>query len=113
MYYVYTVRCTDGSFYTGMARQLCRRMREHVEKRPNCAKYTRSHPVEALVGLWRTADRVSACRLEYAIKGLNKKQKLALVGNPRSIALLAPEEPAEAVIGVTLEMCLSGEFKEE
>ena len=113
MYYIYIVRCVDGSHYTGIARYLCRRMREHAEKRPNCAKYTRSHPIEALVGLWRTDDRVSAMRIEYAIKQLHREQKLALIGNPRSITLLAPEEQVTAVTGVTLAMCLSGEFKEK
>ena len=48
MYYVYIVRCRDGSLYTGLAKYLCRRMREHYERTAACAKYTRSRPVTAL-----------------------------------------------------------------
>lgn len=32
------------------------------------AKYTRAHPPEALAALWRCGDKITASRLEYAIK---------------------------------------------
>lgn len=60
--YVYIIRCRGGSLYTGIARSVCRRLRQHAEKSPACAKYTRSHPVEALEGLWRAPDLASAAR---------------------------------------------------
>ena len=56
--YVYIIRCRGGSLYTGIARSVCRRLRQHTEKSPACAKYTRSHPVEALEGLWRAGSRI-------------------------------------------------------
>ena len=113
MYYVYMVRCADGSHYTGLARHLCRRMREHVEKRRSCAKYTRSHPVVALDGLWRTQTRAAAARLEYAIKRLTKEQKQLLLAEPERASTLLLEDAVEAVRGVDLSMCLTGEFNEE
>ena len=49
-HYVYLLRCADGSLYTGMTLDIARRLRQHVERLPGCAKYTRSHPVTALAG---------------------------------------------------------------
>ena len=72
--YVYIIRCRGGSLYTGIARSVCRRLRQHTEKSPACAKYTRSHPVEALEGLWRAPDLASAARMEYAIKRLPREK---------------------------------------
>lgn len=111
-YYIYIVRCTDNSHYTGIAAHLCHRMREHVEKLSGCARYTRSHPVVALDGLWRTEDRQKAARLEYAIKKLPKEKKLRLMEHPELLGMLLPQLAAEdycAVPQVTLEMCLKGE----
>ena len=82
MYYVYMVRCTDGSHYTGMAADIRRRMREHLERGEACAKYTRTHPVCALDALWRAETRTDALRLEALIKTLTKWQKLRLIENP-------------------------------
>ena len=48
--YVYIIRCRGGSLYTGIARSVCRRLRQHTEKSPACAKYTRSHPVRSARG---------------------------------------------------------------
>ncbi|MBQ8918081.1 MAG: GIY-YIG nuclease family protein, partial [Oscillospiraceae bacterium] len=47
MYYVYMLRCGDGSLYTGIATDVDRRVKEHNSGRG--AKYTRSRlPVEAV-----------------------------------------------------------------
>ena len=43
MYYVYMLRCTDNSLYTGITTDLERRMSEHFSKDKKCAKYTRRH----------------------------------------------------------------------
>lgn len=40
MYYVYMLRCRDGSLYTGTAADLCRRMRQHAGGGSACARYT-------------------------------------------------------------------------
>ena len=64
--YVYIIRCRGGSLYTGIARSVCRRLRQHTEKSPACAKYTRSHPVEALEGLWRRIRGADGVRRQAA-----------------------------------------------
>lgn len=108
-YYVYMLRCRDGSLYTGLTNDLHRRMTLHCAGKG--AKYTRAHPPESLAALWRCGDKVAAARLEYAIKEtLDRRQKLALAGAPERVCqVLAAEEGAYApVAGVTLEMLLEG-----
>lgn len=116
MYYVYMVRCADGSHYTGLARYLCKRMREHTERNAACAKYTRTHHVIALDGLWRTETRADAARLEALLKTLTKPQKLALLGKPQTLADFFGEKldasRYEALPNVTLDDCTSGRFEE-
>lgn len=113
MYFVYMVRCRDGSHYTGLAKYICRRMREHYGQTAACARYTRAHPVVALDALWQTGTRAEAASLEAVIKRLDKKQKLALVREPQLLLTLCgeklPTQNYKAVLGVTLESCLSGE----
>lgn len=95
-YYVYMLRCRDGSLYTGMTNDVARRMAMHCSGRG--AKYTRAHPPEALAALWRCGDKVTASRLEYAIKAkLTHGQKKALAAAPGRIGELFPAFPAEAV----------------
>lgn len=113
MYYTYVVRCEDGSLYTGIAADVQRRMREHTGKLPAAARYTRSHSVVALEGVWRSVDRQTASRLEYAIKHLPREKKLMLLGAPQRLAELLPKLAAEDYThlgALTLEMCLEGKL---
>ena len=75
-YWVYLLRCGDGSLYTGCTNDLARRLRAHQSGRG--AKYTRSRlPVE-LVYREEAEDRSAALRREAAIKRLTRAEKLAL-----------------------------------
>ena len=112
MYYVYMLWCRDDTLYTGTASDLCRRMRQHRDGGGACARYTRSHPPRELAGVWRTEGRGEALRLEYAVKRLSRQGKLALLHQPETAADLLPGVAAEPVSGVTLAMCLEGEFHE-
>lgn len=95
-YYVYMLRCRGGSLYTGMTNDVARRMAMHCSGRG--AKYTRAHPPEALAALWRCGDKITASRLEYAIKAkLTHGQKETLAAAPGRIGELFPALPAEAV----------------
>ena len=83
-YYVYMLRCRGGSLYTGMTNDVARRMAMHCSGRG--AKYTRAHPPEALAALWRCGDKITASRLEYAIKAkLTHGQKETLAAAPGRI----------------------------
>ena len=77
MYYVYMLRCKDNSIYTGITKDLTRRMKEHFEKTDKCAKYTRYHEASKLELAWQTETKALASKLEYHIKkDLNKKEEL-------------------------------------
>ena len=89
MYYTYIVRCKDNSLYTGITNNIERRMREHFEKMPRCAKYTLSHDAYKLEAAWISSNKSIASKLEYHIKkDLIKKEKEKLIKNPKIIKKL-------------------------
>lgn len=76
-WWVYMLRCGDGTLYTGMAADVERRAAVHNAGKG--AKYTRSRlPVE-VVYREEMEDRSSALRREAAIKALSRREKLALI----------------------------------
>ena len=77
MYYVYLLRCADGTLYTGFTNDLARRLAAH--NAGSGAKYTRGRrPVELVY--WESfSNKSSALRREYAIKQLPRRQKLTLI----------------------------------
>lgn len=114
-YYVYILMCKDKTLYTGVAADPAHRLRQHLERSPACAKYTRSRGVEALQGLWRAADKSSAMRMEYAIKRLRKEKKEALLDGRERWREFLPELSEleiEAMPDMTMEACLEREWKD-
>ena len=74
MWFVYMVRCHDGSLYTGITTNVGRRVIEHNTSKKG-AKYTRSRrPVELA---WRSHGMsvMTAAKNEYRIKQMTKRQK--------------------------------------
>ena len=77
MYYTYMLRCSDNSIYTGMTNDINKRIEMH--KTGKGAKYTKSHHAEKFDAVWRSKEKSLACKLEYQIKQLTKKQKEELI----------------------------------
>ena len=77
-WYVYMLRCGDGSLYTGSTTDVDRRLREHQSG--TGARYTRSRPPVTLAYVEEAPDRSAAQRREAAIKKLSRDQKWKLVG---------------------------------
>ena len=77
-WYVYMLRCGDGSLYTGSTTDVERRLREH--QGGTGARYTRSRPPVTLAYAEEAPDRSAAQRREAAIKKLPRAQKLKLIG---------------------------------
>lgn len=75
-WYVYMLRCADGSLYTGVTTDVARRFAEHKSGRG--ARYTRAHPPEEVVYREACADRGAALRREAAIKKLPRAEKQRL-----------------------------------
>jgi putative endonuclease len=80
-WFVYVVRCGDGSLYTGIARDVEARIAVHETGRG--ARYTRSRGPFELCVTRRCASKTNALRLELAIKRLTRSQKEALLQDGR------------------------------
>lgn len=77
MWYVYMLRCADGSLYTGTARDVDARAAAHNLRKG--AKYTRSRLPVTVVYREEAADRGAALSRELAIKRLTRAEKEALL----------------------------------
>lgn len=77
-WWVYMLRCADGSLYTGITTDVDRRIAEHNGDGAPGARYTRSRRPVQLVHVEPAADRAEATRRELAIKRLDRQRKLAL-----------------------------------
>jgi len=76
-WFVYILRCGDGTLYTGCTDSVERRVAAHRSGKG--AKYTRSRlPVE-LVYQESVPDKSAALRREFAIKRLTRIEKLKLI----------------------------------
>jgi putative endonuclease len=78
-WYVYIIRASDQSLYTGITTDVERRFAEHKSGRAG-AKYFRGRSPEQLVLVESGYDRSSASIREAQIKKLTREQKLQLVG---------------------------------
>jgi len=76
-WWVYLLRCGDGTLYTGIALDVADRVARHQAGKG--AKYTRGRGPVVLVYQEACGDRSAASRREAAIKRLSRKAKLALV----------------------------------
>lgn len=77
-WFVYIVRCSDNTLYTGVAKDVAKRLQQH-----NCAKagakYTRARRPVELVYQEAAAGRSQAQQREYRIKQLSAEQKRRLI----------------------------------
>lgn len=78
-WYVYILRCADGTFYTGIARDVARRLGEHNGLGRPGARYTRARRPVQLVYQEEAVSRAAASSREAAIKRLSRGEKESLV----------------------------------
>lgn len=76
-WYVYILRCGDGTFYTGITTDVPRRLAAHQSGRG--AKYTRGRGPLHLVYQETCATHSDALRRELAIKSLTREEKQHLI----------------------------------
>lgn len=81
-YYVYILRCADGTYYCGYTNDVARRERVHNSGRG--AKYTRSRLPVKVVYQEQYEDKHSALSREYALKQLTRHQKDLLISGAAS-----------------------------
>jgi putative endonuclease len=83
MPFVYIVRCSDNTFYTGWAVDVTLRVKTHNAGRG--AKYTRARLPVKLVYSEELATRLEAMRRERAIKRYPRTKKLKLVKSQKML----------------------------
>ena len=74
MWYVYILKCSDETFYTGITNNLKRRIREHNESDIG-AKYTRGRRPVELFYFCKMKNRSEASKEEARIKKISKEAK--------------------------------------
>jgi putative endonuclease len=81
--YVYILRCSDDSLYTGWTTDLERRLSEHTSGRGG--RYTRMHRPVEMVFTEEHPTRSAAMQREADIKRWNRSRKLALIEDDQKI----------------------------
>ena len=77
-YTVYILNCSDNTLYTGIAKDIDKRLYEHNHSKKG-AKYTKMRRPVELVYSENAKDRSSALKREYEIKKLPRDKKLELI----------------------------------
>ena len=82
MWYLYILRCKDGSLYTGITTDVEKRLEAH--RAGKGAKYTRGRGPLELVYREECGDHSDALRREAEIKRLPRDEKLKLIKKPEA-----------------------------
>ena len=80
-WFVYLLRCADGSLYPGIAKDVDRRCQQH--NAGTASRYTRSRLPVVVVYEESQRSRSLALKCEAAIKAMTRRQKLALIDSNR------------------------------
>jgi len=79
-WFVYLLRCSDASLYTGITTDISQRLHEHNHSAKG-AKYTRGRRPVSLVYKEKLSSRSLASKREYQIKQMNKSEKEQIVSD--------------------------------
>jgi putative endonuclease len=74
VWWLYLLACADGRTYAGIALDVTARFQVHVAGKGS--KFTRANPPVRILGAQPFADRGEALQAEYALKQLEKPEKL-------------------------------------
>jgi len=77
VYFVYILKCKDGSLYTGITTDLARRLTEHRSGKG--ASYTRSKKAGRFVYSEKAKNRSAAQKREAEIKSWRREKKLKFI----------------------------------
>ncbi len=78
-WFVYIIRCADDSLYTGITKNVVRRIQEHNNDDSLGAKYTKARRPVVLVHQEMCMSRSAATKREIEIKKLSRKDKNILL----------------------------------
>jgi len=74
LWFVYILECQDGSYYTGITKDIDKRMKAHTEGKGS--KYVYKKGFRKLLFAKPCGNKSNACKCEYHIKKLPRNQKL-------------------------------------
>jgi putative endonuclease len=77
LFYIYILKCSDNSLYTGYTDSLERRLKKHNQGK--ASKYTRSRLPVSIVYSEEHPDKSSAMKREIWIKSLSRENKIKLI----------------------------------
>ncbi len=89
MWYLYIVRCRDGSLYTGIATDVDKRLAVH--RAGKGAKYLRGRGPLTLVYQTGIGSKAMALQIERRVKALPRSKKEQIVAKRLDIATLLPD----------------------
>ncbi len=78
---LYVAECADGSYYTGIAKDVEKRLETHNSGKGS--KYTATHGPVKLVFQEPQGDYSTALRREYQVKTLSKERKIRFVAGEK------------------------------
>ena len=81
-WYLYILRCRDGTLYTGITTDVDRRLAEHRQGGPAGAKYLKGRAPLTLLLQKKVGDKRLALRVENRVKRLSKAEKEKLISVP-------------------------------
>ena len=81
-YYVYILRCSDGSLYTGITNDPGKRLKAH--NAGTASKYTRARRPVEFAYIENAANKSEALKRELQIKKLSRPEKLKLISDSRN-----------------------------
>lgn len=79
IWFIYLIRCNDGSLYTGITTDVNRRLREHQGDEGKGSKYLRGKAPLNLVFKKKVGSKDLALKIEHRVKKLTKSNKERLV----------------------------------
>lgn len=81
VWYVYILRCNNGSYYTGITNNLAQRIAEHNSAKG--ARYTRTRRPVTLIYQEKYSDKSTALKREIVVKDMSRGRKEDLVKKVR------------------------------
>jgi putative endonuclease len=91
-WYLYLIRCGDGSIYTGVATDVSRRLAEH--RGGKGARYLRGRGPLLLARKVRVGAKSDAFKMEWRVKRLSRGKKEKLIARKIKLKDLVSEFPS-------------------
>jgi putative endonuclease len=78
VWFLYILKCREGSFYTGISNNLEKRLKQHSSGK--ASKYTRARLPVILIYTEEVDTKSQALKREIEVKSLTRTDKIKLVG---------------------------------